>query len=923
MFKVQNLRMINWKYFPNNYDTPIPLHEYVTALIGPNGSGKSTLIDCLRTVFGETRYCRHRRLGDYIPSKAGFAVIQVELTNPKISAREKLFARLGIYDDTVSICCYIDRKGSSRFEKRYYVVGGAFNYRKDRKKIEPYSPEDYCRLMENVGLSKAVLNVLSLGQGETDRISRQDPQGLFITVLTLCGETKTLNDYEESKKKYSEEEREYLKLNERLNTEKEYLEVMESQKKEFLIYKQKKENKKEYEFNLPYARILDRNIEMEKLLREQKELQEKYDLCLKEQANLTTKVDTLKEELNKQEKIRKKTQDESYEIHSKLSELKQRDKELLETIEGDLKPFVERYSQVKEIPLESIKGKINDIKSSSRKTVAETESLTKEEESIKNRILEIREGIPIYPKCVNSFRDHLKGIEHVLISEVITIPNEKDQRLIETLLENERFRILVSVDDYLMAKELAEQHKYPYLISCYLPKNIEIKKESAYSKLEVTNENAVGWLSWLNNVFFVDSVKEGDSLLKTGEMSLTREGYYQGEDGAIWIDPKHFLIGDTARKIELEYYDRELNETLQKKENALTREKSLEKELNIAQENLNDQINRKQLDEKILELKHVEEKHIEINLTIRKLERKNKEEKNKINQWIENEKKLTAEIGKKNERLRQISKELKDLENQLTVCQSHIDKLYLENTRDLNNLEKSIDEIKKMNLKSASHYEEEIEKIESFMSEFEQKGIPKDIETLYNKRMNQVKELDTKVKEKAEAVKEWKNSTERSYLKYVDYIQKLFSDYRKEFRGLAILINIASEVQINKIGEATWELMIKVGFDKKELLPYNDPNLSGGQSVIVSTLILLAAIRFESAFNFVMIDEHAAHLDFWRTKEIGRLLHLTKAQYILTAPDQPDIEHTDWIDQALVLSIKPPDKDYTHPIHVITKRKLE
>ena len=193
----------------------------ITMVVGPNGSGKSCWLDGLKIIFGIAELSGKRSPATYIHdggphgSAAEEAWLRATFANPVQTdgRRYRVFARAGggcERSEHVTVICRV--RGDNR---RYLILPGRVAWG-ERRSVEDdlaaladawpdrrwLGPQKYDAMLEGCGVTKSLRSVLSLPQGETDRLVKQSPTGLMRGLLELVGRQATLDNFRSARTKH-------------------------------------------------------------------------------------------------------------------------------------------------------------------------------------------------------------------------------------------------------------------------------------------------------------------------------------------------------------------------------------------------------------------------------------------------------------------------------------------------------------------------------------------------------------------------------------------------------------------------------------------------------------------------------------------------------------------------------------------------
>jgi chromosome segregation ATPase len=219
MPQIEEAQFVNWGSMRPDV---IPLAAPgITIAVGPNGSGKTCWLDGLKVILGVADFSKRRTPASYIfnggPSNipADQAWLRATFANPmQPGQRHRVFAVAGNgCEDAehVTVICRV--QGDKR---KYLVLPGHVTWGCERP-IDAdldglartpdnrwLGPQKYDYLLDRAGVSKALRGVLSLPQGETDRLVTETRSGLMRRLLELTGRQGTLDEFRVARAKYGE-----------------------------------------------------------------------------------------------------------------------------------------------------------------------------------------------------------------------------------------------------------------------------------------------------------------------------------------------------------------------------------------------------------------------------------------------------------------------------------------------------------------------------------------------------------------------------------------------------------------------------------------------------------------------------------------------------------------------------------------------
>lgn len=287
----------------------------ITGIVGPNGSGKSNVADAVRWVLGEqsAKQLRGAKMEDIIFSGTqtrkplGFAYVAITLDNSD--------HQLAIDYDEVKVARRVYRSGESE-----YLINGTHCRLKDVQE-----------LFLDTGIGKEGYSII--GQGQIDKILSGKPEDRRELFDEAAGIVKFKKRKATAEKNLDEEKQNLCRINDILAEIEKQVEPLEKQAlvaKEYLKYREE-------------LKILDVNmflIEYERILEEQKNVDDKLQIATRDLESSKNSFDQTKEEYEKLEAQieefdsaldEKKMDLNNYRLHK-------------EKLEGDIKVYKEQIT---------------------------------------------------------------------------------------------------------------------------------------------------------------------------------------------------------------------------------------------------------------------------------------------------------------------------------------------------------------------------------------------------------------------------------------------------------------------------------------------------------------------------------------------------------------------------------------------------
>lgn len=923
MFRLNRLEVVHWDYWQRFV---IPLDASIITIVGPNGSGKTTLLDAMRTLLaldcsgsgtGKRDYKRYvRRNGE------DFCWLIGVVDNSRPMGTSKRPFGIPFMQDRITLACHIEKKGGD-WVRHYWVADGEVALKDLPQQGQEFGVRDYQRLLHEAGLSPAIAKVLSLEQGQTDKLCEYKPKELLDLVFDVFGDKEVLSRYQEARQhqRATEQELQYTQNN---------LTALENslEKQELKVNRYREWQQLRQEQTALVSEIKPR-LEFYQLQEEAERAARTLDANKKEREGLQAEFSTKQHEA---EYLDRKFE----ELQSRREATRLNEKQLREQL-TEL-----RVEEVRHETVLAQKKQLEDQSALGSDAVAATDELgqleqqrndirqrlwqkQQQQQQWQNTLEQLSQGRRADPMEVTEFRQALTraNIAHDTLADVVEVTDAGWQTAVEAVLAPFAHVILLHSDKQAEAAfALGEQLKYRHLI---VPERQLAGLPPKGSLLEVVKlkQPVAPWmLSMLERTQRVEDTAAGVRLPR-GEDWVTRQGYLRERRGGRYAGPNEPRFGK-ARLESLRKHLREIEseiDTLQAEMHPLQqRIKTLKHALDgvdaaaqlraRAEEfasavtlHADAKARRQAVGEKLPEVESLYQQldgEIQTLLSARsdiknKLEQLEKDIAEKENRegWAEQEKRLERLAHDK-------------LKLPLDWQQASANKLLQDEWRDLTNVDRRIAEIEKRFDTESWETDEQVIVLRDKMQVDYQA---------------QKEDVDSRDRDNRTA----QTQTEQAREAYIGRLRYSVSKYSKNLKELAKMAEVDVEcapvaLDADDVTLAQAGLEVRFGFDEKGLSGMNDGDASGGQQVMKSLILLVALMMEESRpGGFVFIDEPFAHLDIFNIKRVAKFLQATKAQYLLTTPVTHNVDVYDPSMLTLVTAKKQPNTTWAPRVGVLVR----
>ncbi|HQS91163.1 ATP-binding protein [Polaromonas sp.] len=933
MFRLQTLELVHWDYCQR---ISLPLDASIITIAGPNGSGKTTLLDAMRTLLGlkcsqprdYKTYARH--------AGANLAWLRAVVDNrPRTrQTSSRPFAKRLLYSDQVTLACRIDKNGGD-WLRRYLVIEGDVSIEQltetADKDLGLMGVEAWSKLLSGAGLSPAIAKVLSLEQGQTDRLCEFSPRELLRLVFDVFGDQEVLNAYDSAKQHQLQLSREMQQAERELDHSKAQLAELQNKVINYKSWQHKVLERERLatevlpvlEWHGARLKLVERSRELHRQRRATSAGQAERErlsaqlLQLLEQRTLAKENEGL---LLGQRDEAARQRDAARDHERPLEMLAQREEELakLASAEADAGAVTARLKE-----LDSEKSALEARQSELR---GKRDALASMLESLQGQ------RTPPPPEEVRRFGQRLRSqnIDHRFLADIVEVHDERWRAAIEGVLRPNRWMALLGdASDETKAYELAESERYRHYIVTGHDTASTAPNGSLLAHVRFGAKVPRWLVQQLENLSCVDSPRDGK---QRGGAWITEQAYmHDGRGGrSVWVEPRDYQFGAAALQARrnagekgLEKLDRELASGTEKllavkrqiedAKRSLTGHSAAQE---LAQRNEEFGDARRALPIarqarivaatrwQTLDTKYGSAKshHQQVDSDYRQREQalrdKLHDAERSAQEWSQRRKQLSADVDSSNRRRHQFPANWRSQEKLASLVN-----VYQNDIQARLRLKAVEEELAQSTWEMDASVEERHRRMDVTVRE---QGYSLD---------------DHKAKNSQASV-----AVHNAQASYIEVLRATVRRYKKNILELGTLagVEVSADLPSLENDDAVLSqagLKVKFNFDGKGSIGLNDGEASGGQQVIKSLILLVGLLKDdETSSGFVFIDEPFAHLDVRNIQLVGHFLRSTRAQYVLTTPITHNLEVFEPAEITLVTSKKPRDARWAPPIAVVKRR---
>ena len=248
MFKILRLSFSNWDCWR---PVSVPLDEAIVMLAGPNGSGKTTFLDGIRIILNAPRLSTKRRRNKYMKDKRKMTMVSALVSNYDAQGGRP-FRCLNLQEDVVTLACVLVPTNTG-VDSRYIIIPGDASFQDIQSAYQnnkTYQPGEYSDILFKAGVSRSLLSILAIEQGETNKLCERSPQELFSYVMQIKGQRQVFERYSDAKDGYHRALSELEEQTKRLTIEQAALSKLERQKQEYDVFVDKQKQLEQYKTQL-------------------------------------------------------------------------------------------------------------------------------------------------------------------------------------------------------------------------------------------------------------------------------------------------------------------------------------------------------------------------------------------------------------------------------------------------------------------------------------------------------------------------------------------------------------------------------------------------------------------------------------------------------------------------------------------------
>ncbi len=927
MFHIKTLELVHWDYWRR---FSLPLDAQIITIVGPNGSGKTTLLDAMRTLFA-LRCSGKRDFRRYVRrAERSFAWIRAVVANvPGTNGRRPFFPCLA---DEVTLACRI-RKSGGEWTRDYAIIDGNLSIEELETSSDWTGLRDYQTRLAWGGLTPAIAKVLSLEQGDTDKLCEYSPKALLELVFDVFGDKEVLDNYAAAREEQKNAEREIESLGIDLDRLRAQAETKRLEADRFLEWKQLSDEIHALEAEIvPRLECaeLTREIatERDELLRLNRERASK----LAEQRDARTRVADIQTEQQAAaaERNRLKQQDKDAEQRHLAAHDRVRDLEKTLAERDALRTQLAAEHGADAVALEkeheAADAALLALRRKERELLAAFEEKTEQLRAARSR------SGPPGDVEVSRFRATLsaEGIAHQGLAEVVEVTDPAWQVAIEAILRPYRHVILLEREsDRYAAWALGERERFRHFV---VPERETAPPPRPMSLAEVVNFSAPvpRWLTdLLNRIRRVEDAESARDLPREQEW-ITRNAYHRERRGARHLGRPHdFHFGELARQSRIDDLEDEIAQLDKQLQAIRPRLDAASDKLTGIRQRLLGLQSAQLLAANTEKYASAEAELPAATKALTEAIAERADTRGALDEVAEKLRGIEIELDRRNREQKAVDLRLAD------IAREHAPRRHAQAQR--------IMKLRRRRRGMPAHWMDHADialladkygdargarlQLERLHRHLDEGDWITDISvlTLRDRITADLRTRERDYGDRQAYCATASRHTDEARAAYIAKLRATVRQYGKNLKSLGDLSNVnvdcpTPHLENDDVSLGAAGLEVRFDFDRKGAVGLNDGEASGGQQVMKS-LILLIALLMDDARpgGFVFIDEPFAHLDVANIDRVGTFLRATRAQYLITTPVTHNANVFAPAQLTLVTRKKPPAEEWAPPIGVLTR----
>lgn len=932
MFRLTRLELVHWDYWQRFV---LPLDGDIVTIVGPNGSGKTTLLDALRTLLAIP--CSTKREYKRYVRRSGQPLAWLRTVVGNGRGRDGHRPFFPILEEEVTLACRIRKRGGE-WQRRYVVAAGdvAIEALDAGREAAPATAgacewmgvRDYQQRLATAGLTAAMKRVLSLEQGETDKLCEYAPRALLELVFDVFGDGAVLEEYRNARVHQREAEGELTELEGELGRLDSRLEALISRANRYQEWRRLRDEA---------TRLVAEVIPRLELAEQREAIVGAMSHLLGVRRDLATRgvqIACLVAEVEATAEAESEARDRLAVGEGALAGAQAHHVALRERLAAT-RPLLAERDRLTALAAEA--GAVDAGRLTSELEAARHEEVTlslrrqtlrERRVLLRGRCAALEGGAPDLPPAVAEFCERLTsaGIAYHRLPELVEVRDPAWQAAVEGLLAPYRHLLLLDrPGDAGGAWALGEQARYRHFVVAERGDVGPVPPESLRAVVDFRAAPPRWLAELLAAIRCVESVGAGAALAPE-QAWITPEGYHrEGRGGRfLGVAPSAYRLGEAGRRERLAGLCRELAAVEEEFHEVEAAQAATTATIAHHQALLAGVDAARDLGARAAAFRAAE-----------------------------------AEVAEMEPDERQLAREVAAAKAAVTSARATVEQAHDCHTRAALAHEREVAAVDDLLARQGNQRREQVERILAYRArrtamplfwrdrdaqaavrrEYESAAAARrDLERLQQRLAEEEWEteetvlahrdkvrgdrdgLATQVEQRRAHLDRARGVADEARGAYINVLRATVRRYGRNVRSLGELAAIGVEVEPPHLENddtvlAQAGLAVRFDFDHKGPIGMDDGEASGGQQVMKSMILLMGLLMEEgSEGGFVFIDEPFAHLDIANIERVARFLTATRSQYLITTPITHNSHIFDPSRLTLVTQKKRPGDGWAPPV---------
>jgi chromosome segregation ATPase len=936
MPRLEEVQFVHWGSLRPD---PVPLlTDGINVATGPNGSGKTCFLDGIKVLLGITSFALGRSSTKYIfdggpgGMPADRALLKGTFANPLLPDRgERMFAAVPGCEDAqrVSVVCLVTKQG-----RRYRVLPGRLRWGFERPldsdldafmeanpESEWLGPRLYTELLERVGVTRALREVLAIPQGAIDRIVEERPPGLLKNLLELTGEGAMLEAVRSGRESTERSRAAYVAAIERDRAEQEKLVELQTRAARHLGWAGLRDRlsllqelaRPAAEYRDLEARVAQARSER---LRKTREIAADKDML----AGLTDQMPVLESRVGG-------LADEAEALVAQIAEAtaaRARLDQRIAVLEGRL-----GEAQSNATRLGSLAGRRTPAQAEADITAAESrlqDALARRREVAaalaerQRAAANLEQGGAMAPPEVEAFRAALdeRGIPAILVANALDLVDEAEDTgaRAEAALGDALWGLVVPSEAFREATAMAVEAGYRW------PIVRAGAGDPAGALAKVLGPSELGLLLERSDALAALDAGQALGLASRGHPAVTADGMRYTDGYARLQAPERPVLARSARERHLAGVRSELDR-LRDEAAALDATipdlragwhkalKSLEAVRELVDRDDSAGEAQRALDAARAERPELAERESRLALELRELDAQRGAVGAELGMAANMQAEVEGRLAKELPELADLDARLAQLEIDLEGHRLTPEQQAVLEGGDLPGTESLLRDVDWLTGQVNDH--------DRFPAEVRDPLILADRDA----QAAVVEETARASEERRVDLEQQQHRVDESTLRFDDRVREVAQRISVEFGRICDMAGWKGELLLVN-GDRPDDYGIDVLVAQRpgeRLRSYRDASHSGGQRATIAIVLLLAAMGAADAADLLIMDEHIAHLDSTNIDHVAALMHALggRVQFVLATPTNAESLRLSWCDLQLAFLPRDPGRAYSPPIRLLSR----